>query len=113
MTDGLAKHDYDTGATAVIDGPDFSPAPVRPPSSRVPGRWLRMTATCSRCGGTGNRPGRTAAPPSPPPCPAAGGRVRLPARVPFGFHGSWADAAVLERATAASRGSAGTAGGEG
>lgn len=28
-------------------------------------------------------------------------RVELPARVPFGFHGSWAGAAVLDRAVAA------------
>ena len=51
------------------------------------------------------------APASLPREPVAG--VRLPARVPFGFHGSWADAAVLDRATAASREAVGTAGGEG
>jgi len=43
--------------------------------------------------------------------PAA--RVRLPARVPSGFHGNWADAAALDRATAASRTAVSTARGEG
>jgi hypothetical protein len=28
-------------------------------------------------------------------------RVKLPARIPFGFHGNWADAATLDKAIAA------------
>ncbi|MFE7276815.1 carotenoid oxygenase family protein [Streptomyces sp. NPDC057623] len=30
-------------------------------------------------------------------------RVELPSRVPFGFHGSWADHVTLDRAVAACR----------
>jgi carotenoid cleavage dioxygenase-like enzyme len=30
-------------------------------------------------------------------------RVKLPSRVPFGFHGNWADAAILDKAIAEQR----------
>lgn len=103
MTDGLARHDFVQDSTIVVDGPGALTSPSEPVFVPRPGRrgeddgylltlwWNRETRLSELLV-------HDAAELSTQPL----AWVKLPARVPFGFHGSWADAAVLDRSIAAS-----------
>lgn len=104
MTDGLAKHDYDKDVTVVVDGPDFLTSPSEPTFVPRPGATAEddgyvLTLWWNRQTGLSELLIHDA--PDLARQPVA--RVRLPARVPFGFHGNWAGAAILDRAIAAAR----------
>ncbi|PRY18306.1 carotenoid oxygenase family protein [Kineococcus rhizosphaerae] len=102
MTDGLAKHDYLLDSTTVVDGPDGLTNPSEPvfvPRENAQGEddgyvltlwWNRATNLSEMLVHDAADLRRT---------PLA--RVKLPSRVPFGFHGSWAEADVLDKAIAA------------
>jgi carotenoid cleavage dioxygenase-like enzyme len=104
MTDGLARQDYLLDSTVVVEGPDGLTAPSEPVFvARQNARseddgyllsiwWNRETQLSELLVHDASDLRRT---------PLA--RVKLPARVPFGFHGNWADAAVLDTAIAAQR----------
>jgi carotenoid cleavage dioxygenase-like enzyme len=103
MTDGLAKHDYGKDATVVVDGPDFLTSPSEPTfvprsSAQTEDDGYLLTLWWNRETGLSELLIHNAADLTRHPV----ARVKLPARVPFGFHGNWADAAVLDRAIAAS-----------
>lgn len=103
MTDGLARHDYQTDSTVVIDGPGPLTNPSEPvfvarPAPRGEDDGHLLSVWWNRDTGLSEMLIHDAAGLSTQPL----ARVRLPARVPFGFHGSWADAAVLDQSIAAS-----------
>jgi carotenoid cleavage dioxygenase len=101
MSDGLAKHDYLRDTTVVVEGP----GPLTSPSEPV---------FVSRANATGEDDGyllslwwnratnltelliHDAADLIRRPL----ARVKLPSRVPFGFHGTWAGHAALDQAVA-------------
>ncbi|MDX1873261.1 carotenoid oxygenase family protein [Mycolicibacterium sp. 120266] len=105
MSDGLARHDFATGQTIVIEGPDGLTSPSEP-------------VFVQRRGATAENDGYLL---SIWWDPAAGlseilvhetthftrqplARIKLPVRIPFSFHGSWANAEELDAAiTAAAR----------
>lgn len=101
MTDGMAKHDYLTGTTTVVEGPDGLTNPSEPVYVSRPGAnaeddgyllslwWDPSTRLSEMLVHDASGFGRE---------PLA--RVKLPVRVPFGFHGSWAEASVLDRSIA-------------
>ncbi|MDO5535662.1 MAG: carotenoid oxygenase family protein [Propionibacteriaceae bacterium] len=102
MTDGMARHDFARGQTLVIEGPDGLTNPSEPvfvqrrgateendgyllsiwwnPQTRLSEVLVHETTEFSSE-------------------PLA--RVKLPVRVPFAFHGSWADAEQLDHAITA------------
>ena len=102
MTDGMARYDFDTGHTLVIEGVDGLTSPSEPvfvqrrgaseendgyllsiwwnPQTGLSELLVHETTTFD-------------------PRPLA--RVKLPVRVPFAFHGTWADAEELDLAIAA------------
>ncbi len=103
MTDGLARHDHLTGQTIVLEGPDGLTNPSEPVF--VPRRgaadendgyllslWWNPATGLSEL--LVHHAGAWEATPL--------ARVKLPVRVPFGFHGSWADSGVLDQSIAAS-----------
>ncbi|WP_234439799.1 carotenoid oxygenase family protein [Streptomyces bicolor] len=102
MSDGLARHDYLLDRTTVVEGPDGLTSPSEPVFvARENARgeddgyllslwWNRATDLSELLVHDAADLRRT---------PLA--RVKLPSRVPFGFHGSWADHHVLDRAIAA------------
>jgi carotenoid cleavage dioxygenase len=102
MTDGLARHDFLLDSTLVVDGPDALTSPSEPvfvPRERARDEddgyllslwWNRETGLSELLVHDATELRRT---------PLA--RVKLPSRVPFGFHGNWADAATLDQAIAA------------
>ncbi|GAA4704877.1 carotenoid oxygenase family protein [Phytohabitans rumicis] len=102
MTDGLARHDYLLDSTAVVEGPDGLTSPSEPIFVARDGArgedggyllsvwWNRSTNLSELLIHDAADLRRT---------PLA--RVKLPARVPFGFHGNWADHATLDNAVAA------------
>lgn len=102
MTDGLARHDYVKDSTVVADGPGPLTSPSEPvfvprpdPHGEDDGYllslwWNRETRLSEMLI-------HDAADLSTQPL----ARVKLPVRVPFGFHGSWAGAAVLDKSIAA------------
>ncbi|MDG5809394.1 carotenoid oxygenase family protein, partial [Streptomyces ossamyceticus] len=102
MSDGLARHDYLLDRTTVVEGPDGLTSPSEPVFvARENARgeddgyllslwWNRATDLSELLVHDAADLRRT---------PLA--RVKLPSRVPFGFHGSWADHDVLDRAIAA------------
>ncbi len=104
MTDGLARHDYLLDSTTVVEGPDGLTSPSEPvfvarenPRDEDDGYvlsiwWNRETKLSELLIHDAADLRRN---------PLA--RVKLPARVPFGFHGNWADEAVLDKAIAAQR----------
>lgn len=102
MKTDLARHDYETGCTQLIKGAGELAAPSEPVFVPRPGGvaeddgyllslwWnpvTRLTDVLIH----------DAADPSSQPL----ARVKLPARVPAGFHGNWADRAAIEKSVAA------------
>jgi carotenoid cleavage dioxygenase-like enzyme len=101
LTDGLARHFYYLDSTVVVDGPAGLTSPSEPvfvarenwrseddgyllsvwrdPQTQLSEMLVHAAADLRRT-------------------PLAW--VRLPSRVPFGFHGNWADAAILDKAIA-------------
>lgn len=104
MTDGLARHDRVRDVTTLVDGPDALTSPGEPVFvAREDAReeddgyllsiwWNRATHLSELLIHDAGDLRRT---------PLA--RVELPSRVPFGFHGSWADHTQLDKAIAAHR----------
>jgi carotenoid cleavage dioxygenase len=104
MSDGLAKHDALLDRTIIVEGPDDLTSPSEPvfvPRESAATEddgyllsiwWNRSTQLSEFLVHDAAGLQRT---------PLA--RVPLPARLPFGFHGSWVDAAVLDRAIVAQR----------
>ncbi|MDH6219593.1 carotenoid cleavage dioxygenase-like enzyme [Streptomyces pseudovenezuelae] len=104
MSDGLARHDYLLDSTTVVEGPGGLTSPSEPVFvSRETTRseddgyllslwWNRATDLSELLIHDAADLRRT---------PLA--RVKLPSRVPFGFHGNWADHQTLDRAVAACR----------
>jgi carotenoid cleavage dioxygenase len=102
MTDGLARHDYLVDSTVVVDGPPGLTSPSEPVLVAVEHGsdeddgdllsvwWNRETGLSELLIHDATELRRT---------PLA--RVKLPGRVPFGFHGNWADHATLDQAIAA------------
>lgn len=98
MTDGLARHDHVTGQTTVLEGPDGLTNPSEPVFVQRRGTdaenagyllslwWNPATGLSELL--VHDAEGWDATPLA---------RVTLPVRVPFGFHGSWADQDVLDR----------------
>jgi carotenoid cleavage dioxygenase-like enzyme len=101
MTDGMAKHDYVRDNTVVIEGPDGLTNPSEPvfvsrkhPVAEDDGYLLSLWWNPANglsellihdATGFGAEPLA---------------RAQLPVRIPFGFHGNWADQAVLEHSIA-------------
>jgi carotenoid cleavage dioxygenase-like enzyme len=104
MTDGLARHDYLLDSTVIVEGPDGLTNPSEPVFVQREGGvaeddgyilsiwWNRGTQLSELLIHDAANLTRT---------PLA--QVPLPARVPFGFHGSWASQAVLEKSIEALR----------
>jgi carotenoid cleavage dioxygenase-like enzyme len=104
MSDGLAKHDYLSNTTTVIEGPEALTSPGEPvfvarenAGSEDDGylltlRWNRLTGLSELLVHDAADLRRT---------PLA--RVRPPSRIHFGFHGNWAAHATLDRAVSAPR----------
>ncbi|GGD65975.1 carotenoid oxygenase family protein [Microbacterium murale] len=104
MTDGLARFDFETGQTIVIEGEDALTNPSEPVFVQRRGAnaendgyllslwWNRETGLSELL--VHETVSFTAAPLA---------RVKLPVRVPFAFHGSWAEAEQLDAAIAAQR----------
>jgi carotenoid cleavage dioxygenase len=101
MSDGLARHDYLLDSTTVVDGPDGLTSPSEPvfiPRENARSEddgyllsiWWNPQTTLSEVLVHDAADLRRT--------PLA--HIKLPSRVPFGFHGSWADAAVLDKAVA-------------
>jgi carotenoid cleavage dioxygenase len=98
MTDGLARHDYVRDSTVVVDGPGPLTNPSEPVFVPRAGRYgeddgYLLSLCWNRETGLSELLIHDAADLSTQPLT----RVRRPARVPFGFHGSWAGAAVLDQ----------------
>jgi len=102
MTDGMARHDFTTGQTLVIEGVDGLTSPSEPVFVQRRGAteendgyllslwWNPATGLTERFVHDTAEFGRE---------PIA--RVKLPVRVPFAFHGTWAEAEQLDSAIAA------------
>ncbi|WP_245718534.1 carotenoid oxygenase family protein [Nocardia miyunensis] len=102
MSDGLARHDYDTDATTVIDGPGELTSPSEPvfvprANAKSEDDGYLLALWWDQSTGLSELLIHDAADLRAQPL----ARVKLPVRVPFGFHGSWADQEVLDRASAA------------
>jgi carotenoid cleavage dioxygenase-like enzyme len=102
MTDGLARHDYLLGSTAVVAGPDDLTSPSEPvfvarENARGEDDGYLLSVWWNRATGLSELLVHDAADLRRVPL----ARVKLPARIPFGFHGNWADATSLDRAVAA------------
>ncbi len=109
MTDGMARHDFTTGQTLVIEGPGGLTSPSEPVFVQ------RRDATAENDGyllsiwwnpATGLSELLVHDTVAFSSAPLA--TVALPVRVPFAFHGSWAGAEQLDAAIAAQRERAGT-----
>jgi carotenoid cleavage dioxygenase-like enzyme len=104
MTDGMARHDYERDDTVVADGPRPLTSPSEPvfvprDGSRAEDDGYLLSLWWNRETRLSELLVHDAADLRAEPL----ARVRLPARVPFGFHGNWADAATLDKAIAAHR----------
>ncbi|MFD4604627.1 carotenoid oxygenase family protein [Streptomyces sp. NPDC058464] len=108
MSDGLARHDYARDATTVVEGPDELTSPCEPvfvarENARGEDDGYLLSLWWNRATGLSELLVHDAADLRRTPL----ARVELPSRVPLGFHGSWADQAVLEAAVAGQPGNAG------
>ncbi|WP_034213469.1 carotenoid oxygenase family protein [Actinoplanes subtropicus] len=104
MTDGLARHDYLLDTTTVVEGPDGLTNPSEPvfvarAAARAEEDGYLLTIWWNRATDRSELLIHDAADLRREPL----ARVKLPARIPFGFHGNWADRAALEAAVAAHR----------
>jgi carotenoid cleavage dioxygenase-like enzyme len=102
MTDGLAVHDYLKDSTTVVEGPHPLTSPSEPvfvprdnPASENDGYLLTLWWNPET--GLSELLIHDASDLVAEPL----AQVRLPVRVPFGFHGSWADQAVLDKSVSA------------
>lgn len=98
MTDGLARHDFDTDSTVVVNGPDQLTSPSEPvfvarENARGEDDGYLLALWWNRETGLSELLIHDAADLVAQPL----ARVKLPARVPFGFHGSWAKQNVLDQ----------------
>lgn len=103
MTDGLARHDHVTGQTIVLEGPDGLTSPSEPVFVQRRGAvdendGYLLSLWWNPATGLSELLVHHAAAWEAMPL----ARVKLPVRVPFGFHGSWADHEVLDKSIAAS-----------
>ena len=99
MSDGIARHDYLTGQTIVLEGPDGLTSPSEPVFVQRRGAtdendgyllsiwWNPATALSEVLVHETSEWARE---------PLA--RIKLPVRVPYAFHGSWAQAEQLDAA---------------
>ncbi|MGW0460762.1 carotenoid oxygenase family protein [Streptomyces tendae] len=102
MSDGLARHDYLQDVTTVVDGPADLTSPSEPvfvarENSRSEDDGYLLSLWWNRATGLSELLVHDASELRRTPL----ARVRLPSRVPFGFHGSWADQATLDAAVQA------------
>jgi carotenoid cleavage dioxygenase-like enzyme len=102
MTDGLARHDYLLDSTTVVEGPANLTSPSEPvfvarESARAEDDGYLLSIWWNRQTALSELLIHDAADLRREPL----ARIKLPSRVPFGFHGSWADAQVLDAAIAA------------
>ncbi len=101
MSDGLARHDHDADSTVVVEGPDGLTSPSEPvfvprEGGSAEDDGYLLSIWWNPATGLSELLVHDAA--SLHRNPLA--RVKLPARIPFGFHGSWADQATLDSGTA-------------
>lgn len=104
MSDGLARHDNLLDRTTVVEGPDGLTSPSEPvfvarENARGEDDGYLLSLWWNRATGLSELLVHDAADLRRTPL----ARVKLPSRVPFGFHGSWADQQTLDRAIAAGR----------
>ncbi|MDH6219559.1 carotenoid oxygenase family protein [Streptomyces pseudovenezuelae] len=102
MSDGLAKHDHLRDSTTVVEGPDHLTNPGEPvfvarESALAEDDGYLLTLWWNRETGLSELLVHDAADLRRTPL----ARVKLPSRVPFGFHGNWADQTTLDQAVAA------------
>jgi carotenoid cleavage dioxygenase len=102
MTDGLARHDYLLDSTVVVEGPEDLTSPSEPvfvarEGTRGEDDGYLLSVWWNRATGLSEMLVHNAADLRRTPL----ARVKLPARIPFGFHGNWAGAAALDQAIAA------------
>ena len=102
MTDGLARHDFSTGQTIVLEGPDGLTSPSEPVFVQRRGATEEndgylLTIWWNPATGLSELLVHEASAFVREPL----ARIKLPVRVPFAFHGSWAEAEVLDAAVAA------------
>ncbi|HTJ69879.1 MAG TPA: carotenoid oxygenase family protein [Actinospica sp.] len=108
MSDGLARHDFALGSTCVVAGPDELTSPSEPvfvarQNASAEDDGYLLSLWWNRATRLSELLVHDAADLRSEPL----ARVGLPSRVPFGFHGNWADQAVLDKAIAAQRAEAG------
>lgn len=102
ITDGLGRHDYERDTTVVVDGHDDLTNPSEPvyvprANTTAEDDGYLLALWWDRATGLSELLIHDAADLRAQPR----ARVKLPVRVPFGFHGNWADQSVLDRAVAA------------
>ena len=102
MTDGLARHDYRHDTTTVVEGPAGLTNPSEPvfvgrESARAEDDGYLLTIWWNRATRLSELLIHDAADLHRTPL----ARIALPSRIPFGFHGNWADHATLDKAIAA------------
>jgi carotenoid cleavage dioxygenase len=101
MTDGLARHDYILGSTTVVEGPPGLTNPSEPvfvprPDAKTEDDGYILSIWWNRETGLSEMLIHDAAELHRTPL----AQVKLPVRIPFGFHGSWAEQDVLEKSIA-------------
>ncbi|MDD0857747.1 carotenoid oxygenase family protein [Arthrobacter alpinus] len=101
MTDGLARHDYLLDSTTVVEGPVGLTNPSEPvfvarPDSKTEDDGYILSIWWNRETGLSEMLIHDAAELHRTPL----AQIKLPARIPFGFHGSWAEQDVLEKSIA-------------
>jgi carotenoid cleavage dioxygenase-like enzyme len=102
MSDGLARHDYLLDSTLVVEGPDSLTSPSEPvfvarENSRSEDDGYLLSAWWNRESQLSELLIHDAADLRGTPL----AQVKLPARIPYGFHGNWADATTLDKAVTA------------
>jgi carotenoid cleavage dioxygenase-like enzyme len=99
MSDGLARHDFHRDSTLVVEGPEGLTSPSEPlfvtrdDAQREDDGYL-LSLWWNRQTGLSELLVHDAAELRRTPL----ARIKLPSRVPFGFHGNWADRQALDEA---------------